>query len=228
MFGKVIARALPLAVGAVLSFAASSSANAAIVNIAVTSGGAPGAPLVSGVGTVGNIGVFGSWTVEASGQSQPVTSNLLSGQTIDASTTGAGTLAVWISATGLTGPAGPAGFLSGFTENLGSTPGVVTIQEFSYFNADNAVFGTATPLSNATFSNLGVSSGEANGVIGAGPYSIVTEYLLTATGAASANASVVVQSVPEASTWAMMVLGFLGIGFLAYRKKPGVSNLRIA
>jgi probable HAF family extracellular repeat protein len=31
-------------------------------------------------------------------------------------------------------------------------------------------------------------------------------------------------SVPEPSTWAMMILGFLGLGFMAYRKK---SNLRL-
>jgi hypothetical protein len=31
-------------------------------------------------------------------------------------------------------------------------------------------------------------------------------------------------AVPEPSTWAMMVLGFLGIGFLAYRKQ---GTLRI-
>jgi hypothetical protein len=31
--------------------------------------------------------------------------------------------------------------------------------------------------------------------------------------------------VPEPSTWAMMILGFIGLGFLAYRKK---SNLRFA
>ncbi len=30
-------------------------------------------------------------------------------------------------------------------------------------------------------------------------------------------------SVPEPSTWAMMVLGFFGLGFLAYRRKSGVS-----
>ena len=29
-----------------------------------------------------------------------------------------------------------------------------------------------------------------------------------------------VAAVPEASTWAMMLLGFAGIGFLAYRRKP--------
>lgn len=34
--------------------------------------------------------------------------------------------------------------------------------------------------------------------------------------------------VPEASTWAMMILGFLGVGFLAYRRKDSISSLRIA
>jgi hypothetical protein len=37
----------------------------------------------------------------------------------------------------------------------------------------------------------------------------------------------VTTGVPEASTWAMMVLGFLGVGFMAYRRKNGRS-LRLA
>jgi hypothetical protein len=32
-----------------------------------------------------------------------------------------------------------------------------------------------------------------------------------------------VSGVPEASTWAMMILGFLGLGFLGYRKSSGTS-----
>jgi hypothetical protein len=36
-----------------------------------------------------------------------------------------------------------------------------------------------------------------------------------------------VSGVPEASTWAMMVLGFLGLGFLGYRKSSG-SSFRVA
>jgi hypothetical protein len=39
-----------------------------------------------------------------------------------------------------------------------------------------------------------------------------------------------VQAVPEASTWAMMILGFLGVGFLSYRKSSKFSqpSFRIA
>jgi hypothetical protein len=34
----------------------------------------------------------------------------------------------------------------------------------------------------------------------------------------------IASGVPEASTWAMMILGFLGLGFLGYRKSSGSSN----
>jgi hypothetical protein len=38
-----------------------------------------------------------------------------------------------------------------------------------------------------------------------------------------------IATVPEASTWAMMLLGFLGVGFLAYRRKSGSgAALRLA
>jgi hypothetical protein len=38
-----------------------------------------------------------------------------------------------------------------------------------------------------------------------------------------------VAAVPEPSTWAMMILGFFGVGFLAYRRRgPASSLVRIA
>jgi hypothetical protein len=36
-----------------------------------------------------------------------------------------------------------------------------------------------------------------------------------------------VAAVPEPSTWAMMILGFLGVGFVSFRRKSG-ANLRLA
>ena len=38
---------------------------------------------------------------------------------------------------------------------------------------------------------------------------------------------VVLSAVPEPSTWAMMILGFFGVGFMAYRRK-NQSSLRLA
>lgn len=39
--------------------------------------------------------------------------------------------------------------------------------------------------------------------------------------------NVVLTAVPEPSTWAMMILGFFGVGFVAYRRKSGAA-LRVA
>jgi hypothetical protein len=41
------------------------------------------------------------------------------------------------------------------------------------------------------------------------------------------SGQILVQAVPEPSTWAMMILGFMGIGFMAYRRKGG-STFRLA
>jgi hypothetical protein len=37
----------------------------------------------------------------------------------------------------------------------------------------------------------------------------------------------VASAVPETSTWAMMILGFCGLGFMAYRRKQNESALRL-
>jgi hypothetical protein len=42
------------------------------------------------------------------------------------------------------------------------------------------------------------------------------------------EAFAVFTAVPEPSTWAMMVLGFLSVGFMAYRRKRNGSAFRIA
>ena len=49
------------------------------------------------------------------------------------------------------------------------------------------------------------------------------EFAFTA-GATTTNVS----PVPEPSTWAMLILGFAGVGFMAYRRKSNGSALRIA
>ncbi len=42
------------------------------------------------------------------------------------------------------------------------------------------------------------------------------------------SGQILVQAVPEPSTWAMMILGFMGVGFMAYRRKNNRSAFRLA
>jgi hypothetical protein len=58
-------------------------------------------------------------------------------------------------------------------------------------------------------------------------------YAYDAAGAGPSNTTsgiVVTQvaAVPEPSTWAMMILGFFGVGFMAYRRKGARPQLRLA
>ena len=43
-----------------------------------------------------------------------------------------------------------------------------------------------------------------------------------------ADAFVAVATVPELSTWAMMILGFAGVGFMAYRRRNQTAAFRVA
>jgi hypothetical protein len=44
----------------------------------------------------------------------------------------------------------------------------------------------------------------------------------------TASFPTVTAAVPEPSTWAMMILGFAGVGFMAYRRKQNGSALSVA
>jgi hypothetical protein len=82
--------------------------------------------------------------------------------------------------------------------------------------ADNFVIGTSNPSGSAP---------SGSGTVGGGPYYAPgngTSALLDdwAIGPQFTNYAFLVTGVPEPSTWAMMILGFAGIGFLAYRRQP--------
>lgn len=64
---------------------------------------------------------------------------------------------------------------------------------------------------------------------GAAPVGLLT-FSFTGLGVAAADVvldNVTIAAVPEASTWAMMILGFFGMGFIAYRRK-GARAFRFA
>jgi hypothetical protein len=90
------------------------------------------------------------------------------------------------------------------------------VANFPNIVGDDATYDAA--WTNGTFGHLQL-------VLGAGTYSIN----VTGNGAGGIPAHfgyrLDVSAVPEPSTWAMMILGFLGLGFVAYRRKNGTLRL---
>jgi hypothetical protein len=93
----------------------------------------------------------------------------------------------------------------------------------TFINGNDGPYGT---LSGATFqvgtntllfignnTNGGINGGESGG-----PAAIFFDGTVTFD----------VAGVPEPSTWAMMILGFCGLGFMAYRRKQNGSALSVA
>jgi hypothetical protein len=61
-------------------------------------------------------------------------------------------------------------------------------------------------------------------ILGVGSYSLVFNNVSVPSGA-NVSFTSTVAAVPEPATWAMMVLGFLGLGFVAYRRNGRSSAM---
>jgi hypothetical protein len=85
------------------------------------------------------------------------------------------------------------------------------------YTSGSTLSGTAT-FDNATFASLGLTDGTYVWTWGSGANA---DSLTVDIGGISS-------AVPEPSTWAMMMLGFCGVGFMAYRRKQNGSALRLA
>jgi hypothetical protein len=103
------------------------------------------------------------------------------------------------------------------------------------FNDNLVYFGAPQQVSSVAFTTRGGIGGVFNGtctvetcnyyLLGYGPNFHLTgtegnyAYLFNNGGAAITFSLSPVSAVPEPSTWAMLLLGFAGIGFMAYRRK---------
>jgi hypothetical protein len=113
---------------------------------------------------------------------------------------------------------GPYDFTTKFSIQAFFDPG------FSLPNGSALIFTATTPLnpqSPAAFLTIANLSGLV-------PAEYI-QYSVLATKGANPGLSDInfTTAVPESSTWAMMILGFMGVGFMAYRRKNG-STFRLA
>jgi hypothetical protein len=92
--------------------------------------------------------------------------------------------------------------------------------------------GGSFDVNSTTFPQLLPANGD-RGLLGSAYVNIVDPlgFFTSVTFSSQSQAfefdNVKVGTVPEPSTWAMMLLGFLGLGFMAYRRKEG-SAFRLA
>jgi hypothetical protein len=120
-----------------------------------------------------------------------------------------------------TGFTGPTSFGSGSqtfaSSGSGDKVGINGTSDFlgvpSGYVSGSALSDTST-YANKTFSSLGVTPGTYEWTWGTGT---------------NQNFTLVIGSaVPEPSTWAMLLLGFAGLGFMAYRRKQNGSAVAAA
>jgi hypothetical protein len=224
MFDRLTA--LGLLSGVAFAATLATTANAAVVTIGLQEGGGI-VTEASGTGSASVSGLnFGTFTLNTvSATAPPVTSSLLSGNSLNVAGS-SGTLNVFITASGLTNLT--SAVFSSFTEN--ALPTGYSVQELTFFDQGNGIFALTTPLASQNFTSAGTGS-HTNFMSPVVPYSITEEYIITVAPGAEAGStlnSTIIVSVPEPSTWAMMILGFLGVGFMAYRRKGRGSQFRLA
>jgi hypothetical protein len=209
--------------GIALAAVSITSANAAIVTIGLQEAGVNGGAITTEATGTDSAAITNTayGTFNINNVSGTVLPGSLQGNSLNA-TGSSGTLNVFVTFQGLNAPSNA--FFSGFTEN--SLTAGTTVQELTLLSTTNALFA-GTQLSSQTFTTDGAVVQTAFASSGAGPYSITEEYIISTGANGGSGNSTIVVSVPETSTWAMMIVGFLGVGFLAYRRKAAPS-FRIA
>jgi hypothetical protein len=178
-------------------------------------------------GPVSFSGPVGAFNLDAvSGEDLSATS--LDSNAIDA--TSAGTtevLDVYVSVSGVTGLSGLQTALSGLTVNL-LTPGW-SVTESTFEDNSNTVFGMANPLATHTFTSGPDVFTALASVNVTSPFSVTEFYQISSNGlGGAANDTIDISGVPEASTWAMLGIGFAAMGFLEFRRTRTRSTISIA
>lgn len=174
---------------------------------------------------------YGTFELELITGTQGVDPTILGSTSSDhnfATTTG-GVLDIYVTRDDV-GGTGPWHLLSSFTTNL--LPAGWSILQQTYYNTTNAapVGASLTPdfqlLASKNFTATGIGSSDVFvGALGA-PYSVTTRYTVSAPTSGSAFSTISIESaVPEAGTWALMIMGFGGAGAMLRSRRRASATL---
>jgi hypothetical protein len=143
----------------------------------------------------------------------------LGATTEDAANGGTAPIYLYISETGITYDASKLTFSIGLGES--PLPKGWSVTESVFSDSLNTAYGMGTWLASATFGAAGGSTlvNVTSPVPFGTPFSLTEEIAITPGSANGSDLSTVgVTTIPETSTWAMMTLGFAGLGYAAFRR----------
>jgi hypothetical protein len=136
--------------------------------------------------------------------------------------TGTHALTLDVLATGLSGPNSLQNILNSFSVS-GQSPGWSVVETTFINGVQQSTTGTFTGVSDNASAFTSAFLGTT--------FTAEERYVITSNGAGDFNGGIVmsVAAVPEPATWAMMILGFFGIGSLAMakRRREGGAAFRL-
>ena len=212
---RIAVVAAALGIGAV----GANPAHASLISIGLQQAGVNGGAITTvatdaaSPGSVGYIGAYGTFStnnISAVGAPAMPTGSIDT-NSIQVSSTSAGTLNVYVTEQGLTSPLGVQNWLSSFTSNIFGGA-AKSVAETTFLSASNQLYA-GTQIGTASFSGLGTSYTTTASPNLLDPYSETTMYAITVgAGFSNVNDTIDISPVPEPMTLSLLAGSLLALG----------------
>jgi PEP-CTERM motif len=189
------------------------------LEVAIGSSGCSTVKSTSSDGTVTWAGASGAFdSIVVSGLGVPLSGppDLLNSDTVDAHSSGSGTIYLCVTETGVSALSGNA--LSSFASNE-NLPSGWHVTETTYADAADTAFGEAELLGAHTFTGSPSNSSAPSILSFGAPFSLTEIYAITASGRGTTNDAIDITTVPEPATFALLAVGLLGTAIGLRRRR---------